>query len=98
MWQAADDAAEIAGGRFILRRSAKLKGILPDWYQTAFQSRERIEALKRERDQLMHDGSTARLRELSTHLYALDAVIRCHIAREDRFLLPALNEPVVGRA
>jgi SAM-dependent methyltransferase len=45
VWQNTDEAASIADGRFVFRRSAKLKGIVPDWYQTAFQNRTRIEAL-----------------------------------------------------
>jgi iron-sulfur cluster repair protein YtfE (RIC family) len=57
------------------------------------QIRERIEALKVERDRLMHGIAPSRLRELPARLYGLDAIIRAHIEREDRFLLPVLDEP-----
>lgn len=45
VWQNTEEAAAVAGGRFVFSRSSKLKGIVPDWYQTAFQNRARIEAL-----------------------------------------------------
>lgn len=45
VWQGVDEAASIEGGGFVFRRSGKLKGIVPEWYQTAFQNRERIRAL-----------------------------------------------------
>jgi iron-sulfur cluster repair protein YtfE (RIC family) len=57
------------------------------------QIRERIEQLKVERDTLTRGTMPSRLRDLPIRLYALDAIIRCHIEREDRFLLPVLDEP-----
>jgi len=57
------------------------------------QIRERIELLKVERDTLTHGSMPSRLRDLPIQLYGLDAMIRCHIEREDRFLLPVLDEP-----
>ncbi len=60
------------------------------------QIRERIEALKVERDSLSHGAAPSRLRDLPARLYGLDAVIRCHLEREDRFLLPVLDEPAAA--
>jgi hemerythrin-like domain-containing protein len=56
------------------------------------QIRERIEALKIERDHL-GDRSTVRQRDLPRLLYGLDAMIRAHMECEDRFLVPLLDEP-----
>jgi iron-sulfur cluster repair protein YtfE (RIC family) len=61
-----------------------------------WQIRERIDALKIERDNLAHGTTHARLRDLPGHLYGLDAVIRCHLEREERFLLPILDEPAMS--
>jgi SAM-dependent methyltransferase len=47
VWQDSQDAASVANGAFVFRTSTKLKGIVPDWYHTAFQNRERIERLLR---------------------------------------------------
>ena len=45
VWRGREDAARIAAGEFVFERSRKLRGVLPDWYHTAFQSRARIETL-----------------------------------------------------
>jgi SAM-dependent methyltransferase len=42
VWQPLEDGGSVAGGGFVFRASAKWKGILPDWYQTALQSEARI--------------------------------------------------------
>ena len=42
VWRATRDAGAIERGEFVFQQSAKLKGIVPEWYHTAFQSRERI--------------------------------------------------------
>jgi SAM-dependent methyltransferase len=47
VWQDSEEASSIANGAFVFRRSTKLKGIVPDWYHTAFQNRERIDELLR---------------------------------------------------
>ncbi len=62
------------------------------------QIRERIELLKVERDTLSHGSMPSRLRDLPVRLYGLDALIRSHIEREDRFLLPVLDEPAATDA
>ena len=55
------------------------------------QIRQRIERLELERAHL--DGaSTERQHELLPMLYGLEALIRAHIDREERFLLPLLEE------
>ena len=42
VWQPLEDASAVERDGFVFRRSAKLKGILPEWYQTAFQSQPSI--------------------------------------------------------
>jgi len=43
VWQLLDgDAGAVERDGFVFRTSAKLKGILPEWYQTAFQSQPSI--------------------------------------------------------
>lgn len=42
VWKASEAAAAVERNEFIFRTSSKLKGIVPDWYQTAFQSQDRI--------------------------------------------------------
>lgn len=42
VWRATGHAEAIARGGFVFATSTKLKGILPDWYHTAFQSQARI--------------------------------------------------------
>jgi SAM-dependent methyltransferase len=49
VWRAQPEAASVAAGEFVFRTSGKLKGILPEWYHTALQSRERIMRLLGER-------------------------------------------------
>jgi mutator protein MutT len=42
VWQPLEDAGAVEREGFVFRTSAKLQGILPEWYQTAFQSRPSI--------------------------------------------------------
>ncbi len=49
VWRATEHAAAIARGEFVFATCAKLQGVLPDWYQTAFQSPARIQTAWRER-------------------------------------------------
>jgi len=49
VWRATEHADAVARGEFVFATSAKLKGLLPDWYQTALQSQERIVAAWSER-------------------------------------------------
>jgi mutator protein MutT len=42
VWQPLEDASAVERDGFVFRASAKLKGILPEWYQTAFQSQPSI--------------------------------------------------------
>jgi SAM-dependent methyltransferase len=45
VWKGLGVAAEVEDKGFVFRRSAKLRGIHPEWYQTAFQTRARLTAL-----------------------------------------------------
>lgn len=40
VWEHTDDSGTLNQGEFVFRTTKKLKGILPDWYQTAFQSQD----------------------------------------------------------
>jgi ubiquinone/menaquinone biosynthesis C-methylase UbiE len=42
VWQPSEDAGAVERDGFVFRTSSKLKGILPEWYQTAFQSQPSI--------------------------------------------------------
>jgi cyclopropane fatty-acyl-phospholipid synthase-like methyltransferase len=45
VWRSQPEASAVEEGGFVFRASSKLKGILPDWYQTALQNRTRITTL-----------------------------------------------------
>jgi len=45
VWRAQPEAASVAAGEFVFRKSEKLKGIVPDWYHTALQGRDRVTRL-----------------------------------------------------
>jgi SAM-dependent methyltransferase len=45
VWRAQPEAGAVESGEFVFRTSDKLKGILPEWYHTALQSRERVTSL-----------------------------------------------------
>jgi hypothetical protein len=57
------------------------------------QIHERIEALKVVRDRLAEGPAVAHSRDLPGLLYGLEALVRAHLEREDRFLLPLLDQP-----
>ena len=42
VWQPLEDAGAVERDGFVFRTSSKLQGILPEWYQTAFQSQPSI--------------------------------------------------------
>ena len=42
VWQPLDESGVIQQGELVFRSSRKLKGILPDWYQTVFQNSARV--------------------------------------------------------
>jgi cyclopropane fatty-acyl-phospholipid synthase-like methyltransferase len=42
VWESCGEATAVERDEIVFRTSTKLKGILPDWYQTAFQSQSRI--------------------------------------------------------
>jgi len=45
VWRSQPEAGAVERGEFVFRTSGKLKGILPDWYQTALQNRACITTL-----------------------------------------------------
>jgi SAM-dependent methyltransferase len=45
VWRSQPEARAVEAGQFVFRTSDKLKGIFPQWYHTALQSRERITSL-----------------------------------------------------
>jgi cyclopropane fatty-acyl-phospholipid synthase-like methyltransferase len=45
VWRSQPEAGAVEQGGFVFRTSGKLKGILPDWYQTALQNRTRVTTL-----------------------------------------------------
>ena len=45
VWRSLPEAAAVEEGGFVFLASDKLKGIVPDWYHTALESRERITGL-----------------------------------------------------
>ena len=49
-----------------------------------------------ERDTLRHEPTHDDLLRLRSRLYGLEAIIRAHIEREERFLLPLLDAPEPG--
>ena len=57
------------------------------------QIRNAAQAVAAARLALREHGSTAAVVELRGRLFALDAVLRTHMTREERFLLPLLDEP-----
>ncbi len=56
------------------------------------QIREMTTTLRADQQRLAHDGSHDRLPELRCHLFGLEALLRAHIDREERFLIPVLAE------
>lgn len=66
------------------------------------QVRELIERLEIDWELLRHEPTHRHLGDLRARLYGLHALIRCHLEREERFLVPLLDarsnmsRPVVG--
>jgi iron-sulfur cluster repair protein YtfE (RIC family) len=55
------------------------------------QIRDAAHAVAAARLALREHGSTATVIELRGRLFALDAIVRAHMAREERFLIPLLD-------
>jgi hemerythrin-like domain-containing protein len=55
------------------------------------QIRDAAHELATARSALREEGSSATVIEVRGRLFALDAILRAHIAREERFLLPLLD-------
>ncbi|HET8785219.1 MAG TPA: hemerythrin domain-containing protein [Candidatus Limnocylindrales bacterium] len=63
------------------------------------QIRDAAEALGAARLALRERGTTDAASEVRGRLFALDAILRAHMAREERFLLPLLDiDPAAGAA
>lgn len=56
------------------------------------QIRQLARALEADHDALRHEPSREQRTEMIGHLFALEALIRSHLEREERFLLPLLEE------
>lgn len=60
------------------------------------QIRRAITTLHDDRDALRREPTHRRLVDLRARLYGLDALIRAHLEREDRFLLPVVDDSNEG--
>jgi hypothetical protein len=61
------------------------------------QIRDVVRALATARTALHEDPSTQRVMAVRGGLFALDAMLRAHMAREERFLIPLLDAEPAGR-
>jgi hemerythrin-like domain-containing protein len=61
------------------------------------QIRRDIERVDADRALLRHEISHEAVLDVRSHLYGLEALIRAHVEREDRFLLPLLDESAEPR-
>jgi len=57
------------------------------------QLRELVERIRVEREELGRNPVLDRHEELRGHLFGLEALLRAHVEREERFLMPLLEEP-----
>lgn len=57
------------------------------------QIRELVSRIRRDREGLGKSERLDRHEELRCHLFGLEALLRAHIEREERFLIPLLDEP-----
>ncbi|TAM69222.1 MAG: hemerythrin domain-containing protein [Chloroflexota bacterium] len=57
------------------------------------QIHELARRLEKDHDRLQHEPSREERAEMIGHLFALEAVLRGHLEREERFLLPLLETP-----
>ena len=64
------------------------------------QIRDMVARIQADEDELIGKAARDRLTELRCHLFSLEALLRSHIEREERFLIPLLAEefPLVGPA
>jgi hemerythrin-like domain-containing protein len=65
------------------------------------QIRDMAARLRADQHLILQDGADERLPQLRCHLFGLEALIRAHIEREERYLIPLLAEdapPVSGLA
>lgn len=60
------------------------------------QIRHVVARLESDRDLLRHEPNHDEAVALLGDLFALEALLRSHVEREERFLLPLLDEPPVG--
>ena len=59
------------------------------------QIREMVGFVRADREKLGHSDRLDRHDELRCHLFGLEALLRAHLEREERFLLPLLDEPAL---
>lgn len=59
------------------------------------QIRELYRKLANDREGLGQEPAGDRLAEMRAHLFALEAVLRAHVEREERFLIPLLDDDPV---
>lgn len=57
------------------------------------QIRELVARIRHDREELGRSSRPERHEELRCHLFGLEALLRAHIEREERFLIPLLDEP-----
>jgi iron-sulfur cluster repair protein YtfE (RIC family) len=57
------------------------------------QIRELVARIRHDREELGRGDRPERHEELRCHLFGLEALLRAHIEREERFLIPLLDEP-----
>jgi iron-sulfur cluster repair protein YtfE (RIC family) len=60
------------------------------------QIRDVAARLRADQHLLREDGARERLPELRCHLFGLEALLRAHIDREERFLIPLLAEDAIA--
>jgi iron-sulfur cluster repair protein YtfE (RIC family) len=60
------------------------------------QIRDVATRLRADKQVLQQDRATDRLAEMRCHLFALEALVRAHIDREERFLMPLLVDERSG--
>jgi hypothetical protein len=56
------------------------------------QIRAMADRLRADQDLLHEDGARERLPELRCHLFGLEALVRAHVEREERYLIPLLAD------
>jgi iron-sulfur cluster repair protein YtfE (RIC family) len=56
------------------------------------QIRDMAARVEADQQRLREDGASGRLLELKCHLFGLEALLRAHLEREERYLIPLLEE------